>query len=89
LYVRTIGEIMSKDDWGKNRKFILTALVIFAGVVTGYADVKNKSNNNEKDLIEFKKESREDVKIIQSDIKNLLAQNAEALTILKEWKKSN
>jgi len=66
-------------------KIIVSFLVLFTGVVLAWADVKNKTNTNETNIGELKKENKE----ARKDRTKLLVQQTRMLTILEEWKKTN
>lgn len=74
---------------GQRVKIGLSIGIVFFAVATGYAEVKFRSINNEKNLIELKQETREDLKEIKMDIRDLLVQTTEVLTQVKDLKRSN
>lgn len=69
---------------GYKVKLGLTVGILFFSVAAGYTEVKIRSINNEKDHLEYKRETNESIKEIREDQKKTLIQMTRALTILEE-----
>ncbi len=62
---------------------IITVILIFVGVVSGYADVKFKASKNEKDISEVKKDIK-DISKTQIALQINSAKILEAVEFLKK-----
>lgn len=88
---------------GSKIKLGLTIGVVFFAVASGYAEVKFRSINNEKNVDALKKETNDNIKEIKkdqttmlvkqgsmsTDITHVLKQQTRILTLLEELKKDS
>jgi len=74
---------------GYKIKLGITIGSLFFFIAVGYTEVRIRSVNNEKNHIEYKKETSENIKEIKKDQTTLLVQQTRILTILEDLKRSS
>ena len=74
------GKVMANgNNFWKKVGIIFGIIVVFAGVVSGYTEVKIKASKNESEISEVKS----DIKEIKKDQITLKVQNAQILEMVK------